>query len=87
MAVINERGGPLASIKEVNVKAIKSNHVYLDNLTGDYYSYSAEKEEWKPLGNVGLHYSRAMASFGGAVGGDLVKKVSTYQSKTTDMKA
>jgi hypothetical protein len=42
--------------------------------------------EWKPKGNVGLHYSRAMASLGGAVGGESVKKVSTYQSNVTDLK-
>lgn len=56
--------------------------MFLDNLTGDYYSYEEKKNEWKPLGNMGLHYSRAMASLGGnAVGADTVKKVSTYQSK------
>ena len=56
--------------------------MYLDNLTGDYYKYDAARGEWLPEGNMGLHYSRAMASLGGAVGGDLIKKVSTYKEKS-----
>jgi hypothetical protein len=35
---------------------------------------------------VGLHYSRAMASLGGKVGGDLIKKVATYESKNNHNK-
>jgi hypothetical protein len=91
--VINggERGGPLTTIKEVPAKLVanggaKSNLVFLDNLTGDYYALDEKSSQWKPQGNFGLHYSRAMASLGGSVGGDLVKKVSTYQSKVTDLK-
>jgi len=53
--------------------------VFLDNLTGDFYSL--DQGAWRPAGNVGLHYSRAMAALGGA-GGELVKKVSTYHSKS-----
>lgn len=33
------------------------------------------------MGNVGLHYSRAMISLKGVLGGDLIKKVSVYQAK------
>jgi hypothetical protein len=57
----------------------------MDNLSGDYYTYEDKTNDWKPSGNVGLHYSRAMSD--GSVAGDLVKKVSTYQPKVTDMKA
>ena len=53
-------------------------NVFLDNLTGDYYVYDDRTAEWKPTGNVGVHYSRAMSSLGGNVAGDLVKKVSTH---------
>lgn len=53
--------------------------MFLDNLTGDFYVYDREHNEWKPKGNVGIHYSRAMASLGGIVGGDLIKKVNVYQ--------
>jgi hypothetical protein len=79
----------LTSIKEVNARILpqlQKNQVFLDNLTGDYYSYDHEKNEWKPSGNMGLHYSRAMASLGGKVGGDLIKKVAKYESKHTDYK-
>eukprot|EP00347_Sterkiella_histriomuscorum_P002132 403369345 len=68
LQVINgqEKGGPLTSIKEVDARfldILNPEQVYLDNLTGDYYTY------------------QAMASLGGVVGGDLIKKVSTYQAK------
>jgi hypothetical protein len=33
-----------------------------------------------------MHYSRAMASLGGKLGGDNVKKVSTYQQKESKLK-
>ena len=53
----------------------------MDYLTGDFYSYNQQSNEWKPIGNTGLHYSRAMTSLGGSVGGDLIKKVKTYQAQ------
>jgi len=34
----------------------------MDNLSGDIFTYDKEKFEWNPIGNVGLHYSRAEAS-------------------------
>ncbi len=80
----NQKGGPLQSISQVEAKTLeqlKKQDVYLDNLTGDYYHYDKKQNQWVPIGNVGLHYSRAMASLGGLAGGDLIKKVSTYQSK------
>lgn len=55
--------------------------MFLDNLTGDYYIYDRDLKTWKPHGNVGLHYSRAMASLGGLTGGDLIKKVTVYSEK------
>jgi hypothetical protein len=77
----NQKGGNLSSIKDVDARVLPSlekHEVFLDNLTGDYYSYDHEKNEWKPSGNVGLHYSRATSTHGGIVGGDLIKKVATY---------
>ena len=53
-------------------------NVFLDNLTGDYYVFDERTDEWKPTGNVGVHYSRAMSSLGGNAAGDLVKKVQTH---------
>ena len=35
-------------------------NVFLDYSTGDFYSFSPEKAEWTPSGNVGLHYSIAL---------------------------
>ncbi len=57
---------------------MERNSVFLDNLTGDYYKYERESNEWKPSGNTGMHYSRAIAAHGGIVGGDLIKKVKEY---------
>lgn len=31
--------------------------VFLDNTSGDYYKYNDEKDEWKAIGNTGLHHS------------------------------
>lgn len=33
--------------------------VFLDNSTGDYYTFKKDQELWVPIGNVGLHYSKA----------------------------
>lgn len=38
----NERGGTLSTIKEIDARILnnlETNQVFLDNLTGDYYSY------------------------------------------------
>ena len=77
----NQKGGTLNSIKDIDARilpALERDEVFLDNLTGDFYMFDHERNEWKPSGNVGLHYSRATASLGGKVGGDLIKKVATY---------
>ena len=66
-------------------KLQKGYHVFLDNLSGDYYGYDLDKEEWHPVGNVGLHHSRAEASLcGGIVGGaaDTMKKKKVHRSKS-----
>jgi len=69
ISVINgkEKGGSVAKIKqavgvEMLEKLISGFHVFLDNLSGDLYAYDAEKQSWQPMGNLGLHYSRAEAS-------------------------
>jgi hypothetical protein len=62
---------------------LSPNHVYLDDLSGDYYSFDKFSSQWKPLGNFGLHYSRAEASIQGVIVGssaDLMKKVKTYEN-------
>lgn len=63
----NERGGSLGSIADLPqsiIHGLKKYEVFLDNLTGDYYIYDHPHKEWKPTGNVGLHYSKAMATIG-----------------------
>jgi hypothetical protein len=59
-------------------------HVFLENLSGDYFCYDQSKNEWKPQGNFGLHYSRVEASQQGAMlkgSTDLVKNTQTYKPK------
>ena len=90
--VINgkEKGGPITAIKEVQPSQAQPApagsrfvNVYLDNLTGDYYQFNVKTFEWKPQGNMGLHYSRAMSSLGGNAGTDMTKKGHSF--KATDM--
>jgi hypothetical protein len=60
--------------------------MFLDNLSGDFYGYNHDTEEWEPKGNVGLHASRAEASLqGGVVGGaaDLMKKKKVHKAAAT----
>jgi hypothetical protein len=37
----------------------QAHDVFLDNATGDYFNYKKDQEMWFPMGNVGLHYSKA----------------------------
>lgn len=86
-----ERGGPLNKVPEVlgsdprKLGLLEQDyHVYLENLSGDYFSYDGNTNSWKPKGNFGLHYSRITASLQGAVvkgPTDMLKKVKTYQPK------
>lgn len=93
ISVINgcEKGGSLARIKEA-VKTdmldslTKGFHVFMDQLSGDLLTYDNEKLEWQPIGNCGLHYSRAEASLQGAIEGgpsDGVKKKPVYHVDST----
>ena len=53
-------------------------HTFLDDLTGDFYSFDPSAQEWKPVGNTGLHWENAAASISGEMkrgASDLVKKV------------
>lgn len=47
----NQKGGPLNLIKDIDARILPSlerNEVFLDNLTGDYYMYDHDKNEWRP---------------------------------------
>lgn len=54
MQVINggEKGGPVSQLGGVrgdqNVFSKYKDNVFLDSLTGDYYSYNAEQQKWLP---------------------------------------
>lgn len=81
--VINglEKGGLLDTIKNVDAKilpGLMDNQVFLDNQTGDFYNYCHESNQWKPAGNTGLHYSRAIPSLGSSINGEFMKKISVY---------
>jgi hypothetical protein len=44
---------------------IKNFHVFLENLSGDIFTYDKEKKAWIPIGNIGLHNYKAKASIEG----------------------
>jgi hypothetical protein len=69
VSVINglEKGGSMKNIKkfikpEMLEVLTQGYHCYMDSLTGDMFSYNKEKCEWFPMGNTGLHDSRAESS-------------------------
>jgi hypothetical protein len=94
--VINgfEKGGPLKNITKVldgnpkKLKALEKDvHVYLDNLSGDFYSY--ENKQWIPRGNFGLHDQRAEASLQGEIKGgaaDILKRIKIHEDRDDKQK-
>lgn len=57
--------------------------MFLDNTSGDIFSYNKGEFQWKPIGNVGLHFSRALTEISGGNSGQQVKKVRTHSSNAT----
>lgn len=55
------------------------NDVFLDNATGDYYTFKKDVGLWVPMGNTGLHYSKAAEQSG--TEGAFMRKVKTYKPK------
>lgn len=55
------RGTPLNEIQKYskNLKNLTWNDFFLDNETGDFYSFHFDSAQWIPRFNAGLHYSRA----------------------------
>lgn len=65
--VQNAKTGCFFSIDElkninVNIKKIDASDVYVDNITGDIYSYSYETTNWQARGNIGIHLHKAAES-------------------------
>ena len=64
LRVINGRGKG-SSLDEIHYydgsssKNFDVNDVFLDNSTGDYYSFKKDQGMWLPVGNVGIHYSKS----------------------------
>lgn len=58
--------------------------MFLDSATGDFYTYRKDIEVWEPIGNTGLHYSKAAEMYSGV--GNFVQKVKTYRAKSLNEK-
>jgi hypothetical protein len=78
-------GGRGSNLKDIHtldpawVQNLSKNKVFLDNATGDYYTFRKDLNVWAPVGNAGLHYSKAAEAYGGI--GEFMTKTKTYKSK------
>ena len=58
-------GGKGSNLKEIHslalskIQNLTKDEVFLDNATGDYYTFRQDTEVWAPLGNTGMHNSKA----------------------------
>src|SRR5690348_16270638 len=59
------KGGKIGDMIKINATAqnLKNNDFYLDNVTGDMYSYHALKAEWIPKMNAGMHNAKAAQNY------------------------
>jgi hypothetical protein len=57
---------------------MKRNDVFLESITGDYYGYNKETKVWFPMGNVGLHHSQTLETYGNAAS-LFVTKIKKYK--------
>ena len=62
---------------------LKPNSVFLDNVTGDYYSFDKYLCQWKPKGNVGLHNFKAIEVSAATKARDMVTKTQIYRAQAT----
>jgi len=67
---------------DANAQNLKNNDFFLDNVTGDLYSYHALKAEWIPKMNAGLHNAKAAQSFDSL--GKYVIKTPAYKPKNSE---
>ncbi len=86
MNVINGggKGGKIGDMIKIDANAqnLRNNDFFLDNVTGDLYSYHAQKVEWIPKMNAGLHNAKAAESFDSL--GKYVIKTPAYKPKTSE---
>lgn len=54
------KGGKIGDFKSLDkdLNEVKQNDYFLDNITGDLYTYNYENEEWVAKANTGLHYQK-----------------------------
>ena len=84
--VINgaEKGGLLETISQYKSAEVLSqldqSTVFLDYATGDFYCFDINECQWKPNGNVGMHYSKALDFVPG--GREIVRKPTVHRSET-----
>lgn len=63
-----------------DLREIRQDDLFLDNVTGDLYSFNYDTGEWSSKGNAGLHFRRAAEEF--KTVGKYIIKAPTYKSKT-----
>lgn len=83
--IINgNNGGRLPEIKKLQKHCvIKQNDYFLDNTSGDLYSFNYESSEWMPKTNVGLHYRKAAQEFQSI--GKYILKAPVYKPRDSSM--
>jgi len=67
------------------LESLTPQSVFLDHATGDFYSFDKYECQWKPKGNVGLHYSKALEVSKMSTGRELVGKTQIYRSATNNL--
>ena len=84
-----EKGGLLQTIREYKsspelLSDLTPESVFLDYATGDFYSFDKYECLWKPKGNVGMHYSKAVEGSQKMIAGrELVSKTQVYRAQAT----
>jgi hypothetical protein len=77
----NGKGGSIAELMnlDLDLAALRHHELFLDNVTGDLYSYNYDANEWVPKANIGLHYKKAAQGFESL--GKFIVKCPVYKSK------
>ena len=68
------------------LNSLTAESVFLDHATGDFYSFDKYETQWRPKGNVGMHYSKALEVVVGnprdsKAGRELVAKTQQYRAQ------
>ena len=60
-------------------ESLGRNGVFLESCSGDYFGYNREAKQWEPMGNIGMHHTQTLQTYGSE--GDL------YLTKTKNFKS